>query len=240
MTVAAHLNIRLDEYDSRIRTFIPGYDAMLDAAARALQALDLTRPVVVDAGTGTGALAHRSLSAVPGAQIIAVDEDADILDFARQRLAAADGASFVQRSFLDFTWPPCDAVVASISLHHVRSTERKLELYREIRRAIRANGLLISADCFPSSDDRLREIEFEGWRAHLRSSYSDTETDAFFAAWAEEDLYVPLLEELALMEAAGFQPDVIWRSGPMAVIAARASGPISADGVGSQESPHGM
>ena len=235
MTVAAHLNIRLDEYDSRIRTFIPGYDAMLDAAARALQALDVSRPVVVDAGTGTGALALRCIHAVPGAEIIAVDEDADILALARQRLS--DGrASFVQGSFLDLVWPPCDAVVASISLHHVRTTERKLQLYREIRRAIRANGLFVSADCFPSSDDRLKAIEFDAWRAHLLASYSDTETDAFFAAWAEEDLYVPLLQELALMEAAGFQPDVIWRHGPMAVIAARAIDPIGADGLGQSSS----
>jgi SAM-dependent methyltransferase len=128
----------------------------------------------------------------------------------------------VQGSFLDLTWPPCDAVVASLSLHHVRTTERKLQLYREIRRAVRANGLFISADCCPSTDNRLREIEFAGWRAHLRASYSEAETDAFFAAWAEEDVYVPLAQELELIEAAGFRPEVIWRLAPMAVLAARA------------------
>ena len=205
MTVASHLNIRLDEYDSRIRTFIPGYDAMLDAAARALQALDVSRPVVVDAGTGTGALALRCIHAVPGAEIIAVDEDADILALARQRLS--DGrASFVQGSFLDLAWPPCGRR-RRVNLTASRAHDRaKAATLPGDPRAIHANGLFISADCFPSSDDRLREIEFEGWRAHLRSSYSDAETDAFFAAWAEEDLYVPLLEELALMEACGIPP----------------------------------
>jgi hypothetical protein len=33
MGVAAHLGIRLREYDARIRTFIPHYEEMLDAAA---------------------------------------------------------------------------------------------------------------------------------------------------------------------------------------------------------------
>ena len=33
MGAASHLGIDLREYDSRIRTFIPGYDELLDAAA---------------------------------------------------------------------------------------------------------------------------------------------------------------------------------------------------------------
>lgn len=222
MTVASHLNIRLDEYDARIRTFIPGYDAMLDAASHALSALDLAQPVVVDVGTGTGALARAVLGALPGARITAVDEDVDILDLARQRLAETGHVSFERCSFLDFAWPACDAVTASLALHHVRTSERKLQLYRDIRRAIRGNGLLVSADCCPSSDKRLAEIERAAWRRHLRATYSDAETDGFFAAWADADVYVPLREEIALMDAAGFSADVIWRQAPMAVIVARA------------------
>jgi len=41
MSVASQLRIRLDEYDARIRTSIPGYEQMLDAGAGALAALDL-------------------------------------------------------------------------------------------------------------------------------------------------------------------------------------------------------
>ena len=41
MSVASHLHIKLEEYDSRIRTFIPGYEDMLAAAAQSLAALDV-------------------------------------------------------------------------------------------------------------------------------------------------------------------------------------------------------
>ena len=34
MGVASHLGIQLTEYDRRIRTFIPDYEEMLDAAAK--------------------------------------------------------------------------------------------------------------------------------------------------------------------------------------------------------------
>ena len=44
MSVASHLHIRLDEYDARIRTFIPRYDEMIEAAAGTLGVLEQARP----------------------------------------------------------------------------------------------------------------------------------------------------------------------------------------------------
>ena len=65
-------------------------------------------------------------------------------------------------------------------------------------------------------------MERAGWREHLRLTYSDAETDRYLAAWAEEDVYVPLPQELELLRDTGFMPEVIWRQGAFAVIAARA------------------
>jgi ubiquinone/menaquinone biosynthesis C-methylase UbiE len=222
MSVASHLHIRLDEYDARIRTFIPGYEQMLDAGAQALRALATPAPVIVDLGTGTGAFASRCLSARSDATLIAIDEDAAILDIARQRLAR-DGAvaSFLQCSFVDTTLPRCDAIVASLALHHVRTRERKEQLYRDCYGALERDGLLVSVDCCVSSDARLAELEREEWRRHLRCSYSQAEADGYFAAWAMEDVYFPLLDEVAMMREAGFAPDVVWRTAPFAVIVAR-------------------
>ena len=75
MSVASHLHIRLEEYDSRIRTFIPGYEDMIAAAAQALAALDVPAPHVVDLGTGTGALAAACLRVRPEARMTAIDAD---------------------------------------------------------------------------------------------------------------------------------------------------------------------
>ena len=225
MSVASHLHIRLDEYDARIRTFIPGYEQMLEAGAHALRALATPAPVIVDLGTGTGAFASRCISVRSDANVIAVDEDSAILDIARQRLAR-DGAvaSFVQGSFLDVTLPHCDAVVASLAFHHVRTIDRKQQLYRDCHEALAGDGLLVSVDCFVSTDERLAELERGAWRVHLRRSYSETETDAYFAAWAMEDVYFPLMQELELLRHAGFAADVVWRVAPFAVIVARKGG----------------
>jgi SAM-dependent methyltransferase len=223
MSVGSHLQIRLDEYDARIRTFIPGYEQMLEFAANSLRALDYTfTPHIVDLGTGTGALAACCIRTLPGASVTAIDEDSAILDMARQRLGAHGAlASFVQSSFLDVALPSCDAIVASLALHHVRTTDRKRQLYRDCHAALAPGGLFISADCYPSADPALAAIERDAWRAHMRRTYSDDEITGYFAAWAQEDVYVPLALECQMLRDAGLLPDVIWRQGPFAVLVAR-------------------
>ena len=67
MSVSAHLGIAIDEYDRRIRTFIPRYEEMLEQAARAI---DRRARVIVDLGVGTGALAARCLKHAPRARVV--------------------------------------------------------------------------------------------------------------------------------------------------------------------------
>jgi tRNA (cmo5U34)-methyltransferase len=222
MTVASHLGIQLADYDARIRTFIPDYDALLDAAADSLHALGMTPAHVVDLGTGTGALAERCLRAIPDARVTAIDEDAGMLEFARQRLAAeAHRATTLLGSFLEMAIPSGDAIVGSLTFHHLRTDDIKRDAYRRFRAALSPGGVLISADCNPSADDRLAARERAAWRAHLGLTYGDRETDALFAAWAREDVYVPLSRELELLGEAGFRPEVVWRRHAFAVIVAR-------------------
>jgi ubiquinone/menaquinone biosynthesis C-methylase UbiE len=221
MGVGSHLRIRLDEYDSRIRTFVPGYEQLLEWAVRALCVLDTPAPHIVDLGTGTGALAAACLRRFPAARVTGIDEDPGMLDMARERLAAQGAlASFVQSSFLDVPLPACDAIVASLALHHVRTAERKRQLYRECRQALGVHGVIVSADCHPAVEASLEAMGHAEWRAHLRLTYSEQETDTYLTAWADEDMYVPLVQELELLRDAGFQPEVIWRQGAFAVLAA--------------------
>ena len=158
MSVAAHLQIDLAEYDSRIRTFIPGYDDMLTAAAECLRGRER---VIVELGIGTGALAERCARAT-GAQVVGIDEDAEMLQAARRRLG--DDARLVHGSFFTTALPRCDAIVASLALHHVRTRGAKQRLYERLRRAVRRGGLIITADCHPSSDRAMAARHQRRWR----------------------------------------------------------------------------
>ena len=91
MGVASHLGIKLGDYDRSIRTFIPHYEDMLDAAAEAVAALAVHKPRVVDLGTGSGALAARVLAASPGARVTGIDADEGMLGMAQQAPRRAAG-----------------------------------------------------------------------------------------------------------------------------------------------------
>jgi tRNA (cmo5U34)-methyltransferase len=218
MGVASHLGIKLTEYDSRIRTFIPHYEEMLDVAAAAVPPRART---IVDLGIGTGALSARCLDAARQARTVGIDVDPEILALARRRLG--DRATFTAGSFLRAPLPKCNALVASFALHHVRTRLAKAALYRRIRAALRPRGLFISVDCHPAIDPAVRRAQFDDWLTHLRCAYSPAHAKALLEAWSHEDVYVPLDAEIALMRSSGFRVELLWRRGAFAVIRAARS-----------------
>ncbi len=215
MSVASHLGIRLAEYDERIRTFIPGYEEMLDEAARAIGP---DAKAIVDLGVGTGALSARCLQHAPSARVTGVDADADMLALARRRLGAS--ATLVTGNFTRLDLPRTDAVVASFALHHVRTRDAKRRLFRRVRAALGPGGVFVSGDCHPSGVAARWTLQRAAWLAHLRRSYSARESARLLQAWGDEDVYVPLNAECALLQRAGFRSvEVVWRREAFAVIA---------------------
>ena len=188
---------------------------MLDAAAAALRG---DERVIVDLGVGTGALSERCLRRSPRANVVGLDLDGAILEAAAVRLGAS--VTLQRGSFMRAGLPRCDAIVASLALHHVRTQAAKRRLYTRLHRALRPRGRVVIADCCPAVDRDVAAAQRSAWREHLRRSYTANRTAAYFKAWADEDVYVPLPDELALLSEAGFRPEVVWRDGAFAVIAA--------------------
>ena len=213
MGVAAHLGIDLAQYDERIRTFIPGYEEMLDVAAEAVPAMART---IVDLGTGTGALAALCIEHAPRAHVVGIDSDSGILAAAHGRLQ--ERGCFLCANFMNAPIPECDVVVASFALHHVRTRLSKAALYKRIRAALRRGGLMLTVDCHPASDPELAREQHLAWRSHLESSYSRARAVSLLKAWSREDFYVPLEAEMTLMRKAGMRAEVLWRKGAFAVI----------------------
>ncbi len=216
MGVAAHLGIRLSEYDARIRTFIPRYDAMLDVAADAIGEGRRRSPVIVDLGIGSGALAARCLSRVPSARVTGIDEDTGMLALARQRLPNL--VTTIAGDFVAIDLPRADAIVASLALHHVASPETKAGLFRRCAAALAPGGIIVVADCYLARTAPARARHRLAWRRHLRRSYSGSEASGFLRAWAKEDTYFRLVDEMKLLAAAGFTTKVRWRRDGFAVI----------------------
>jgi ubiquinone/menaquinone biosynthesis C-methylase UbiE len=220
MSVRSHLAIRPRQYDVGIRALIPLYDELIGEAARALD--HAARPLrqIVDLGVGTGALARACLAVRPRARLWGIDADASMLQVARARLdGAARRVTLISGSFLDVPIPACDAIVASYSLHHIRSRRQKRAFYGRCFRALRPGGVLITGDCAPASTRRGFARDLDTWITHLARTFGDrAKARRVYDSWAEGDVYVPLADETRLLERAGFVVDVPWRRSPFAVI----------------------
>jgi len=222
MSVAQHLKIKLSEYDQRIRTFIPHYEEMLDEVAAAAL-VEKPQPAIIDLGIGTGALAARCLRITPKARLLGIDAEPDILALARRRLAQkpTPNPNLILGNFLEASLPRCDAIVATLALHHIHQTKIKQHFYAKCFAALRRGGILANGDCFMAENPRLSQRYMKIWEEHLRRFYSLRQAKNFFAAWAEEDTYFPLRQEIAMISNAGFEVEVVWRRPPFAVLAGR-------------------
>ncbi len=217
MGAAAHLGINLADYDASIRTLIPHYDDLVDAAAAAVDALAPRAPVVIDLGTGSGALAARVLKVRPRARVTGIDEDDGMLALATRRLRGR--LTTVCANFEHAVLPPCDVITASYALHHIRTKRRKSAMYARAFSALTRGGILVSGDNCLASSPALQSAHRANWIAHLRQYYSPAKAEGFLRAWAKEDIYFTLEDEIAMMRAAGFAVDIAWRRDSFAVIA---------------------
>lgn len=216
-SVRSHLRLEIENYDDTIRKFIPGYEAGLKCAAEMVASIH--PDLVLDLGAGTGALSEAVLNHQTVGSLQAIDLDLEMLEKARARLRKfASRVTFSVRSFLE-PLPECDAVTASLALHHVPTLEAKRELYKRIFRALRPGGVMANADVTMSADNEERQATYERWADHLVAcGIERARAFEHFAEWQEEDTYFPLEAELEIMREAGFRAECVWQEPPNCVL----------------------
>lgn len=221
-SVEDHLGLKVADYDREIRRLVPHYDELVAEGTSWLARLVRPDARVLDLGSGTGRMAAAILDALPRATVTLLDVDPKMLEQARLRFAdrPADAArvSFTLGSFFD-PLPTCDAIVASLSLHHVADLGDKTRIYRAVRDALPEGGLFLVLDATLSDDPRLSSAAFDRWAEWMVAQGIDAATARrHFADWAREERYAPLADELRALDAAGFsRPECFFRKGPVAV-----------------------
>lgn len=216
-SVEHHLHVSAGGYDADIRRFVPHYDEAIGVVASELG--DFSGHVL-DVGTGTGALIAPLAKHCPRARFTGLDVDPQMLGQARKRLAEfGERVQFTQTTFLEARGP-VDAVVASLSLHHVESRAEKVKVYAHLRTIA---PVLISSDAMVPNEPSVAQKLWDEWTAHLiRGGDSREEAQRRFESWKREDFYFSVEEELAMLREAGFGAvELRWRRGPLGVIVAR-------------------
>lgn len=218
-SVRRHLRVDIEAYDASIRQFIPGYETMIEGAADAVAAV--SPRLVLDLGSGSGALADALLRRKEVNAVELLDVDPEMLSVARRRLEPwGRRARFTLRSF-DDAFPACDAMAASLSLHHIPTMEAKAALFLRAHDALPPGGLLVNADATMPEEPAERDAVYRAWADHMvASGIEEARAWQHFQEWAGEDTYFPLEAELAALATAGFDARCVWQRGPSTLVVA--------------------
>jgi tRNA (cmo5U34)-methyltransferase len=186
-------HFRPDEYIALMESELPDYYRLQDAAA---EATGSGRARLLELGTGTGESALRVLARHPGATLAGIDESADMLAVARERLPGAD----LRVSRLEDPLPdgPFDLVFSVLAIHHLDGPG-KADLFKRVAAVLDDGGRFVVGDVIVPDDP----------------------ADATTPLSPDYDLPSRVDEQLAWLSDAGFDAARVWAAGDLAVISAR-------------------
>jgi tRNA (cmo5U34)-methyltransferase len=198
MTMTSQYHFVPDAYLELIRSEVPAYDRLQDEVGRATEGV--TPSAILDLGVGTGVTAQRVLARHPQAQLVGVDESAEMLDAARQVLPGAD----LRVARLQDPLPegPFDLVVSALAVHHLDGPE-KAELFRRVADLLAPGGRVVIGDVVVPEDP----------------------ADAVTPIDGEYDTPSSVPEQVAWLEQAGFRVVIAWEHRDLAVLVGDAAPP---------------
>ena len=202
-------------YDARALRGHPCYQEML---AQVVVCLPEEASNVLELGCGTGALTILLAQRFPGARLTAVDGAQEMIEVAKERLAAHRGDRLADVVFtsalfeeLDLADGAYDLIASNMSLHHVID---KAPLYARLHAALRPGGFFVLGDELTGAVPYVEERHWNGWLEFARQPGHLTEDEvADIVRHCEQlDHYETLPRKIELMSAEGYKTvDCAWR-----------------------------
>lgn len=220
----AYWGTHADDYNEFIVRVVPRYQEQLE---RLLDYAPERAQHVLELGCGSGNVSLRLAARWPDAAFTLVDGAPEMLEVTRARLLAhypdaANRARYVAERFeeLSLARSTVDAVVASLSLHHVADVSL---VYNRIAPMLVPGGHLVMLDGVRGATAHEHDVHRARWEAFWREpgNLSADEIRDVNTHVAEHDHYRSLPEHFDMLRTAGFaHPDCVWRDGLFALITA--------------------
>jgi tRNA (cmo5U34)-methyltransferase len=182
-----------DLYLRIIREEIPGFEEFQGAVAAATVGVKVHS--VLELGVGTGETARRVRLVHPDASWTGIDASAAMLERAKEALPDAD----LRVSRLEDPLPegPFDLVVSALAVHHL-TPQAKRDLFRQIAAVSGPGARVVLGDVVVPANPADARIEID-WVVDLPDTAAD---------------------QLAWLDVAGFEAELVWSRQDLAVIRA--------------------
>jgi tRNA (cmo5U34)-methyltransferase len=180
-------------YLETIRAEVPAYDELQDAVAEATVGIRAER--VLELGVGTGQTSKRVLDLHPEAELVGIDESAEMLVAASADVAAADlRVSRLQDSLPEGSF---DLVVSALAVHHLDGAS-KADLFARVADRLRPGGRFVLGDVV----------------------VPDNPADVVTPIDGVDDQPSTIDDQLQWLAAAGLDAEVVWARQDLVVIIA--------------------
>jgi tRNA (cmo5U34)-methyltransferase len=178
-------------YVETIRAEVLAYDELQDAVAEATAGVQAER--ILELGVGTGETSRRVLDLHPEAELVGIDESAEML------AAASIDAADLRVSRLQDPLPEgnFDLVVSALAVHHLDGAG-KADLFARVAELLRPGGRFVLGDVVVPEDPADLVTPIDG-------VYDQPST---------------INDQLRWLAASGFNPEVVWARQDLCVIVA--------------------
>ena len=179
-------------YLETIRKEVPAYDELQQAVAEATAGIHAER--VLELGVGTGQTSRRLLDLHPGAELVGIDESAEMV-----AVASADVAGNLRVRRLQDPLPEgnFDLVVSALAVHHLDGAG-KADLFARVADRLRPGGRFVRGDVVVPDDPADLVTPIDG-------VYDQPST---------------IDDQVRWLAAAGLHAEVVWARQDLAVIVA--------------------
>ncbi|WP_299476396.1 class I SAM-dependent methyltransferase [uncultured Paracoccus sp.] len=154
-------------YDDLRRRLIPCFDDFYGTALKLIEEWQAVEEIeVLDLGAGTGLFSAMVSARCSVGRLCLLDGAADMLERARSRFPTGDRIEYrvddmAEADLGDEKW---NLVISALAIHHLPD-EKKRDLFRRIRRALKPGGLFVNAEQVagpnPTADDRYSRVWLE-------------------------------------------------------------------------------
>jgi len=143
----------ISRWDAQQQLYMPDREERFTALIDAVEAgTGRDDPLVLDLGCGPGSLGVRLLERIPGATVVAIDDDPLLLTLGRAAYGGRRGLSFADQDLRAPGWAgalalgrAADAAVSTTALHWLSASALR-GMYAQLATVLRPGGLLLDGD----------------------------------------------------------------------------------------------
>jgi tRNA (cmo5U34)-methyltransferase len=205
---------RFDNDVERFSNLETGQSATIDAplslelVVQAAAALKPDATHVLDVGCGAGNYTLKLLQLLPHLNATLIDLSQPMLDRAVQRVTPATSGQVTALQGdvreLELGQSQFDFILAAAVLHHLRGDEDWQQVFNKFYQLLKPGGSLWIVDLISHSTPQLHALMWQRYGQYLTNFKGENYRDEVFAYIEQEDSPRPLMYQIDLLRAVGF------------------------------------